>query len=267
MLSSMVAHAAAAGDPCGRLVRATRAGDRDRARPRSGGWRIPGERRRQAVQQRDLGRAEPVSRVGQGEPRHPVHLRECGPATRPGWPLHLERVRAGRRGPKVSFDRPGVDDLPAQLGDRPQLDRLPVRGSVPGLLLELPPGHGQQPPGERPSPGPGSPLGIVQASSLCAKSGPSGCARSTLCPPPAPRRRPGRAGSRVGGRGCARCGRQQRPTIGSRGRRPQTGGRAVPARSAAAETAAIAERGVAAAGRRPCGRCTRFGNSDRITRD
>src|SRR4030095_16272876 len=96
-----------------------------------------------AVQERGLCGIDLHARLAQVEPGDAIDLRELPDTSRPGRPLHLERVAHGGLGVEIPLDRPSQDALAGLLTDLAELARWTPRQRMPRLLLELAPGDGQ----------------------------------------------------------------------------------------------------------------------------
>src|SRR5690349_3269642 len=97
--------------------------------------------RLEAVDERRLCCPDAGARLVEREPLDAVDLRERSGPAGAGRPLQLEGVADGDVRVEVALGRPRLHDLAALLDDRAEVDELSLRHGVPGLLLELTPGH------------------------------------------------------------------------------------------------------------------------------
>ena len=117
-----------------------------------------------------------IRAASSAEPRDPVDLRERPRSSRPGRPLHIERVRRGRRGVEIALDGPGGHELPALLTD---LRRARSPG-LPGAHGPVSSTNSRRATSNGSSPGSISPFRTPQApASFLAKNGPPGWPSST----------------------------------------------------------------------------------------
>src|SRR4051794_6542946 len=99
-------------------------------------WRRPSSLclLREPVQQRRLGREDPLARLVEPEPLRAVDLRELLRLARPRRPLERERVRFDGLRVRVALERPCGHDLAALLSHLAEVDQFPVGRGRADLL-------------------------------------------------------------------------------------------------------------------------------------